>query len=371
MKILFIHNTLPEYRLKFFRELSAMVDLDLLITDKKLAYKIYGLPMSSTSDFNIKYLENVLEIVDILSNCYYDIVVLPPVDTPFQWLCAYFAYKTCQRKNIKTIYWTEKWEPEKSRQPILKRIKNFIQKRMIGFFSLRVDRCICAGSRSQNYLNGLGVSKDKITVAYDSSTSTVNNQGKLNIRKMFNIPLSSKIILFLGRMIARKGCLDLLKAFALLKSACPETFLLIGGDGPELTKCKKYISEEGVSNVIFCGQISPNVRAEYFKQADVFVLPSFTLNGVIEAWGLTVNEALEQGTPVIATTAVGAAYDLADGKNCVMVREHDVKELANAIIRVLGLDKNVVSCKSIYNSYSVYRMAFSFKDAFNLTLIKN
>lgn len=34
MKVLFIHNSVPEYRLEFWRILSGMVELQLLITDK-------------------------------------------------------------------------------------------------------------------------------------------------------------------------------------------------------------------------------------------------------------------------------------------------------------------------------------------------
>ena len=43
MKVLFIHNTLPEYRLEFFKELSKQVELHIAVTDIQLANSVYGL----------------------------------------------------------------------------------------------------------------------------------------------------------------------------------------------------------------------------------------------------------------------------------------------------------------------------------------
>mgnify|MGYP000122725716 CR=1 FL=1 len=61
-------------------------------------------------------------------------VVLPPVDTPFQWVCAWKAYMACKIGNIKFVYWTENGTVFKL-QPLLKRTKNYIQALMIGFFA--------------------------------------------------------------------------------------------------------------------------------------------------------------------------------------------------------------------------------------------
>lgn len=369
MKVLFIHNTIPEYRITFFKELAKQVELTILVTDKKLAGKVYGLSFNGLEELQVIYADSLCDIGKQFLQDKYELVVLPPVDTPYQWICAWLAYRMCKKYSVKFIYWTEKWEPAKLLQPFKKRVKNYIQAKMIAYFAKRANRTVAAGKQSYKYLKSLGIDPRDISIAVDSSTSPqVTENNKFNLKIRLNLPTDSKIILFLGRIVERKGCEDLMKAFARLKDTISKSYLIICGDGPRFGDYLAISEKIDRERIIFCGKINPNIRAEYFKQADVFILPSYTLDGVIEAWGLTVNEALEQGTPVIATTAVGAAYDLADGKNCIMVKEHDDKELADAIINILGYSKNVSSCKALYNNFSVSHMASSFKNIFDKTL---
>lgn len=367
MKVLFIHNTLPEYRISFFQKLSEKVDLDILVTDKGLATKVYGLSFKDNLSLNVKYLDKISDILKVLIAGKYDLVVLPPVDTPFQWICAWKAYKVCKKKKIKFVYWTEKWVPSKEQQPFAKLIKNYIQSMMIGFFAKRANRCIAAGSQSAQYLKMIGVNAQQVSIAYDSSTSPVVNKTS-DIREKYGIEPQKKIILYLGRIVERKGCDDLITAFCQVKHHYPNVALLICGEGPQQTFCQDIAKQVDSQDIIFAGKIEPADRAEYYKQSNVFVLPSYSLGGVIEAWGLTVNEALEQGTPVVTTTAVGAAYDLADGKCCLMVEEHSVCKLADAIIDVLKSNDLKSLCQQRYLAFSVNNMASSFNQAFEETL---
>lgn len=367
MKVLFIHNALPEYRISFFQKLSELVDLDILVTDKGLATKVYGLSFKNNLSLKVNYLDKISGIKVTLLKKKYDLVVLPPVDTPFQWLCAWIAYKACKARKIKFVYWTEKWVPSKAQQPFGKLIKNYIQSFMIGFFAKKANHCIAAGSKSAQYLKNIGVRDKKVAIAYDSSTSPVVKE-VTDIRKRYGIEPQKKIILYLGRIVERKGCDDLITAFCKVKHHNSNVTLLICGDGPQLTFCQDIAKQVDSKDIIFAGKIEPVDRAEYYKQSDVFVLPSYSLGGVIEAWGLTVNEALEQGTPVVATTAVGAAYDLADDKCCLMVEEHSVCKLADAIIDVLKSDGLKSLCQQRYLTFSVNNMAASFSQAFKETI---
>ena len=361
-KILFIHNTLPEYRIQFFCELVNFLDLTLLITDKGLASSIYKLDSIVPSCLKVIYLKKTNEIKEIIvSNCW-DIVVLPPIDNFYQLKSAIKALKICKTKNIKTVYWTEKWEPANIFQPFVKKIKNKVQAFLIGYLANNVDLCIAAGEMSKRYYLANGISSAKIMIAIDSSTSP-DVPEKIDIRSLYNIPKESNIILFLSRVVKRKGADILFKAVSLLNDQ--NNYLLICGEGDYLDKVKEMSKSLLRTNVIFTGKIQPNQRAAYFAQSDVFVLPSYTCEGVIEAWGLTCNEALEQGTPVIATTAVGAAHDLADGKCCLMVEENNVEALAEALRQILSEENLEKCCKERYALFSVRQMAESFYKAFN------
>jgi glycosyltransferase involved in cell wall biosynthesis len=74
-----------------------------------------------------------------------------------------------------------------------------------------------------------------------------------------------------------------------------------------------------------------------YAAADVLVLPSIRTATFTEPWGFVVNEAMHQGTPVIATDAVGAVAGglVRDGRNGLVVPECDIDALA-ARLRMLA-----------------------------------
>jgi glycosyltransferase involved in cell wall biosynthesis len=77
---------------------------------------------------------------------------------------------------------------------------------------------------------------------------------------------------------------------------------------------------------------------QYYALASVVVLPSVTTPEAKEAWGLVVNEAFNQGVPVIATDAVGAVAGslVRDGINGLVVPEGNSAALASALRRVVN-----------------------------------
>lgn len=363
MKVLFIHNTIPEYRLEFFRLLARKVDLHILVTDKELANAVYGLFVGDIGNLNISYINSCSKIGSVINKGKYDMVILPPIDCIYQWICAFNAYNACRRCGINLVYWSEKWEAEKSFQPFSKQLKNYIHAKMIGYFAKRVSLCIAAGSKSKEYLlKRVGIEASRISIAYDSSTSPIQDN-HLDIRKGLGLPAESKIILYLGRIIERKGLKNLIYSVEEILSDMPDVYLLVGGTGEDIEKYKRIARKIDRERIVFMGKIAPGDRACFYKQADVFVLPSYSYKGIIEAWGLTVNEALEQGTPVIATSAVGAAYDLNDGKCCIKVPENNVMELVKAIKSVLNNTNNRELCRDLYSKFSVGNMANQFFQA--------
>lgn len=79
------------------------------------------------------------------------------------------------------------------------------------------------------------------------------------------------------------------------------------------------------------------LRAQY-AAADVLVVPSVETRTFREPWALVVNEAMNQGTAVIASDAVGAAAGglVRDGRNGLVVPAGDVRALAGALLRLAG-----------------------------------
>ncbi|HEY0989700.1 MAG TPA: glycosyltransferase family 4 protein, partial [Kofleriaceae bacterium] len=98
-------------------------------------------------------------------------------------------------------------------------------------------------------------------------------------------------------------------------------------------------------------------------------LPSITTPLIKETWGLAVNEAMNQGAPVIATDAVGAAAGglVVDGENGLVVPERDVPAIARALDRVLrepGLrDRLGDGARRVVATWDNERMVRGFRDA--------
>jgi glycosyltransferase involved in cell wall biosynthesis len=149
------------------------------------------------------------------------------------------------------------------------------------------------------------------------------------------------LILYVGRLVEEKGIEDLLEAWSLLttgpapldasRPAAPPTLAAVG-DGP---------LADAVAATPQARLLGPLARERLpvaYAAADALVLPSIPTPRFREPWGLVCNEALHQGTPAIATTAVGAVAGglVRDGETGLVVAPGDPDALARAIARLLG-----------------------------------
>jgi glycosyltransferase involved in cell wall biosynthesis len=113
---------------------------------------------------------------------------------------------------------------------------------------------------------------------------------------------------------------------------------MIVGDGSLREKLSALVLEQGIEEKTrFVGYASPEETLVYYAIADVLVLPSITTPSGKETWGLVVNEAMNQGVPVIATDAVGAAAGglVQAGVNGFIVPERNTEALAEAMKLIL------------------------------------
>lgn len=357
-KVMFIHNAVPEYRVEFWKEMQRYVVLELLITNGKLADEIYGLN-KNLKGLKISYWndETFLKLKENISK--YESIVLPPADTIKEWIIGLKVVNLCKKKCVKSVFWTERWEDKWKNQTFIKKIKYLVCRFMIASLAHLSDQCIASGSQVEKFLCQLKVSKDKIAIAYDSSTSPESIE-IIDFKSKYEIPDDAKIVLYFGRVIERKGLLLLIKAVKELKIT--NCWLMVCGTGDSyLDLCKKYVDDNRIPNICFTGKIQPGLRKQYYKRANVFCLPSYPINGVVEVWGLSVNEALECGTPVIATNAVGAAYDLINDNTGVMIStENQVEELKKALLNIFKLGDVSKECVEVSKEFSVEKMAEEF-----------
>lgn len=128
--------------------------------------------------------------------------------------------------------------------------------------------------------------------------------------------------IYVGRFIHCKNLENLVAAF----EKFPDCTLTMVGYG-ELEAKLRAVSPK---NVKFTGGVENARLPDYYRQNDVFILPSFS-----EPWGLVVEEALNNGLPVIISENVGCDGEVVeDGVNGVVFRFSDKDPIAEAIQKI-------------------------------------
>jgi glycosyltransferase involved in cell wall biosynthesis len=146
-------------------------------------------------------------------------------------------------------------------------------------------------------------------------------------------------ILFVGRLVEKKGCRYLLEAFLGIQDQFPEYDLVIVGDGPLENELKKYAHNNGVRARFLGAQTSEQVR-ERMTEARVFCLPSITSeNGDAEGLPISILEAQSCGVPVVTSARGGAAEGIVHGVTGFSHSEKDVSGIKDALEHLLGNDQ--------------------------------
>lgn len=104
-------------------------------------------------------------------------------------------------------------------------------------------------------------------------------------------------ILFLGRLVLRKGCQTLLEAVAKLdRTNLPKFRVVICGKGPLLAQLQAYVAEHDLTDIVeFVGFVSEADKPAYYASADIAVFPS--ISG--ESFGIVLIEAMASGRAVV------------------------------------------------------------------------
>lgn len=146
-----------------------------------------------------------------------------------------------------------------------------------------------------------------------------------------------KDILFVGRLIERKGVPFLIEALPEVLSRFPARLHIVG-EGPMMPVLKDLARRHDVrDSVRFHGVIS-NDKLEYlYAHADVFVLPSIVdERGDTEGLGVVLIEAMSFGVPVVACEVGGIPDVVISGLTGLLVPQRSAKALAEAIIGILA-----------------------------------
>jgi glycosyltransferase involved in cell wall biosynthesis len=223
--------------------------------------------------------------------------------------------------------------------------KLFIRYSFLKWVYQKVDFVLSPGSASDSYFKNCGLQSEKLIRAphavnntWFSEMSFEENASFIQLKSQFKILESDFVFLFAGKFIEKKNPLFLIDAFSEIAKDQQNARLMIVGDGELETAIRKRIAQfsEGIANriTVLPFQDQPSMKIIY-RLANYFVLPS---KGPAETWGLSVNEALASGTPVIVSDKCGCAADIVeDSLNGFVFQSENQSDLVRLLRK--GCDK--------------------------------
>ncbi len=142
-------------------------------------------------------------------------------------------------------------------------------------------------------------------------------------------------LLFVGRLVEKKGCTYLLQAMSHLKERFPELQLTIIGTGDLEAELKQEVAQRDL-NVVFAGTANADEIRAQLARSWLFVAPSITAqSGDAEGLGMVFLEAQALHTPVVSFRSGGLVEAVAEGATALLSEEKDVTGLTENIATLL------------------------------------
>lgn len=212
-------------------------------------------------------------------------------------------------------------------------IKKTLRKLFLTWVYSHIDKAFYVGQANKAYYLKYGLAKDMLVHApHAIDNERFSNAGdnamvikREQWRAAKAIAPTDMVFLFVGKFIAKKDPLTLLKAFT--ECAINDSWLLFVGNGELEEELRE--DAKGTHNVFFVDFQNQSEMPLMYNIADVFVLPSV---GPGETWGLAVNEAMACSKPVIVSDRCGCAADLVqEGRNGFTFKAGNVESLKAAM----------------------------------------
>src|SRR5579884_1406805 len=236
------------------------------------------------------------------------------------------AYLGCRARRRPFLLWASVWA-----QPLS--VTNLIALPVTRDMYRHAAAVVAYGEHARRFVARRRGRDDDVFVAPQSVEADlfgrlVEEAEKDEFRARHGIP-PGPVALYVGRLVTEKGIAELLGAW---ESARPEATLVVIGDGPLADQVS------AATHTRLLGALPRDVLPVAYAVSDFLLVPSLATRRFREPWGLVCNEAMHQGRPVIATSAVGAAAGglVRDGETGVVVAPRDGSALAAAIVRLLG-----------------------------------
>lgn len=192
----------------------------------------------------------------------------------------------------------------------------------------RFDTILSVSSAAQKF------ARDAFHVQSDVVPNAVDTRQFMGAQP-FERPSETREILFLGRLVPRKGCQLLLEAASILQqdAAVPPFHVTICGKGPLTEQLERLVHLKGMRDLVtFTGFVSEEDKPRWYASADITVFPS---SGG-ESFGIVLVEAMANGNAaVLAGDNAGYRFVLEQCPGDVLFDPKDAAALATRIKKLL------------------------------------
>ena len=325
MRIALVTTYLSDYRLPLYRRLAASHGLEVLCYGRGARYVSPWFSdldaQLAAADFPARALAGPREALSLGRS--YDGVIAPFAGGSM--LPA--AYVGARRYGKPFVLWASVWHQPRS-------VTHALALPVTRHIYHHADAVIAYGEHVRRFAAGIRGHDDDVFVAPQAVEAELFARGVASdevraFRERFGLG-AGPLVLYTGRLEAAKGIEILARAWPRVSAA--GATLVVVGDGPLRGML------EGVGGARVLGPLPRSELPVAYAASAIVVVPSIPTPRFKEPWGLVVNEAMAQGRPVIATTAVGAVAGglLHDGQTGLVVAPGDPAALAAAIDRLLA-----------------------------------
>ncbi len=233
----------------------------------------------------------------------------------------------------------------------------------------RADAALAYASVGKELLPTYGLSPDKVFVTYNTNDTDAMFAIKEQLSTIEVAPNKNPFrIIHVGRLVKWKRVDLLLSAFAGVADTFAEAELIIIGDGPELARLKKQSADLNIdSKTVFTGAIyDSKVIASHLSTSAIYVLAGMG--------GLSINDAMTFGLPVICSVCDGTEKDLViDHINGFYFEEGDRADLTQKLHALLenptrALEMGKESWKVIRDKINLETVSDRYIEAFERIL---
>ncbi len=202
------------------------------------------------------------------------------------------------------------------------KIRLFLRRKMVQ----ASDLCITNNQAGKKYLvEVLNAEENRVLAKPYEVPASKSLLGQFDDNEVSEPSLRRPVFLFVGHLVRRKGLQLLLEACAVLhRQGYSNYTLLVIGDGSQREELEIFSENHNLEeHVKWLGRLNYDNLGNYFRRADVFVLPTLE-----DTWGMVVLEAMLFGKPILCSKWAGTAEMIIDGENGYVFDPHQPEKLA-------------------------------------------